>query len=159
MQLESIEEKALNYLGQVSNPLVRIDVLHAHLTDPDANQQILLGDLEEFLTHHELIRVIKSFPQEVGGDTEELAPGDGAGPRSYVILDTRVPTERQTAVMMLDQFNSMHEALSVARAQAKTLALDNADFSRLGEIDDALHRIESLKQKLTASVKPPASTS
>ncbi len=159
MQLETIEEKALIYLGQVSNPLVRIDALHAHLTDPDASEQILLGDLEEFLTHHELIRVIKPLPQEAGGAAEGPAPGDGAGPRAYVILDTRVPTERQTAAMMLEQFNSMHEALSIAQAQAKTQALDNADFSRLGEIDDALRRIESLKQKLTASVKPPRSTS
>lgn len=159
MQLETIEEKALNYLGQVSNPLVRIDVLHAHLTNPDASEQILLSDLEEFLTHHELIRVIKPLPQEAAGATEELAPGDGAGPRSYVILSTRVPTKHQTAAMMLEQFNSMHEALSIARAQAKARALDNADFSRLGEIDDALQRIESLKQKLTASVNPPASAS
>ena len=159
MQLETIEEKALNYLGQVSNPLVRIDALHAHLTDPDASDRILLGDLEEFLTHHDLIRVIKPLPQEAGSATDGLVPVHGAGPCSYVILNTRVPTERQTAAMMLEQFNTLHEALSIARAQAKTQALDDTDFSRLGDIDDALQRIESLKQKLTASVNPPGPAS
>ncbi len=159
MQLETIEEKALNYLGQISNPLVRIDVLHVHLTDPGAGEQILLSDLEVFFTHHELIRVIKPLAQEAGVATEEVASGDGAGPRSYVILDTRVPTEQQTTAMMLDQLNSLHEALSIAQAHAKTQALDTADFSRLGEIDDALGRVQGLREKLTASVNPPASTS
>ncbi len=155
MQLETIEEKALNYLGQVSNPLVRIDVLHVHLTDAAAGEQILLGHLEVFLTHHELIKVIKPLAQEAGVAAEEVASGDGAGPHSYVILNTRVPTERQTTAMMLDQLNSLHEALSIAQAQAR----DNADFSHLAEIDDALGRVEGLREKLTASVNPPASTS
>ncbi len=155
MQLETIEEKALNYLGQVSNPLVRIDVLHAHVTDPDAGKQILLGDLEVFLTHHELIRVIKPLPQEADGAAEQLASVDGDGPPSYVILNTRVPTEQQTAAMTLERLNSMHEALSIAQAQAR----DHADFDRLGKIDGALGRIEGLKQKLTASVSSPGSAS
>ncbi len=155
MQLESIEEKALNYLGQVSNPLVRIDVLHAHLMDADSIEAILLSDLEEFLAHHELIRVIKALPQEADGAAEELVPGDGAGPRSYVILNTRVPTGQQTAAMMLDQLNSMHEALCTAQAQAR----NNADFDRLGKIDDAIGRIDGLIQKLTASLNPPGSAS
>lgn len=151
MQLESIEEKALNYLGQVSNPLVRIDVLHAHLMDAGSIESIVLSDLEEFLAHHELIRVIKTLPQEADGATEELVSADGTGPRSHVILNTRVPTEQQTAVMMLEQLDSMHEALSIAQAQAR----DNADFNRLSKIDDALGRIEGLKQKLPASLRPP----
>ena len=155
MQLETIEEKALNYLGQVSNPLVRIDVLHAHVTDPDESEHILLSDLEEFLTHHELIRVIKPLPQEADGATEELASMDGPGPPSYVILNTRVPTEQQTAAMMLERLNSIHEALSIAQAQAR----DQADFNRLGKIDDALQRIDGLKQKLTTSVNSPGSAS
>lgn len=155
MQLELIEEKALNYLGQVSNPLVRLDVLHAHLVDADSVETILLSDLEEFLAHHELIKVIKPLPQEADGAAEAPGSGDGAGPRSYVILNTRVPTEQQTAAMMLDQLNSMHEALAIAKAQAR----NNVDFNRLGDIDDALERVEGLIQKLTASLKPPGSAS
>ncbi len=155
MQLESIEEKALNYLGQVSNPLVRIDVLHAHLMDAGSIERILLSDLEEFLAHHESIRVIKTLLQEADGATEELVSGEGAGPRSYVILNTRVPTGQQTAVMMLEQLDSMREALSIAQTQAR----DNADFNRLSKIDDALGRIEGLKQKLPASLNPPGPTS
>ena len=155
MHLETIEEKALNYLGQVSNPLVRIDILHAHLADSDSSEQILLSDLEEFLTHHELIRVIKPLPQEADGETEELASVDGAGPRSYVILNTRVPTQQQTAAMILERLNSMHEALSIAQAQAR----DHADFDRLGKIDEALGRIDGLKQKLTTSVNAPGPAS
>lgn len=155
MQLELIEEKALNYLGQVTNPLVRIDVLHAHLMEADSVEAILPSDLEEFLAHHELIKVIKPLPQEADGTTAEPGPDDASGPFSYVILNTRVPTEQQTAAMMLDQLNSMHEALAIAKAQAR----DNADFNRLAEVDDALERVEGLIQKLTASLKPPGSAS
>ena len=149
MQLELIEEKALNYLGQVTNPLVRIDVLHAHLMESDSIEAILLSDLEEFLAHHELIKVIKPLAQEADGTAEGPGADDGAGAHSYVILNTRVPTEQQTAAMMLDQLNSMHEALAIAQAQAR----DNADFNRLAEVDDALERIEGLRQKLTSSLK------
>ena len=155
MQLESIEEKALNYLGQVSNPLVRIDVLLAHLTDTDSREIIPLTDLEEFLAHHELIRVIKPLPQESEAASEKLASGDDAGPHSYVILDTRVPTEQQTSAMMLDQLNNLHEALSIAQAQAR----DNADYQRLSAMDDALHRVDGLRQKLTDSINPSGAAS
>lgn len=150
MQLESVEEKALNYLGQVSNPLVRIDVLYAHLMDADSSEGILLSDLEVFLTHHELFRVIKPLPQEAGGGMDELASSDGGASISYVILDTRVPTEQQNSAMMLDQLNSMHEALSVAHAEAQ----DTADYQRLSAMDDALARIDALRQKVTDSINP-----
>ncbi len=145
--LEAIEEKALRYLGQVSNPLVRIDVLHAHLADAEAGEQIVRGELEDFLKHHELIRVIEALPQEAGGATEELARQDASA--SYVILGDRVPTHEQTAAMMLEQLNSMHKAISVAQAEAR----NNADFALLSRISDALQRIEALREKLIAAAK------
>lgn len=151
--LEAIEEKALSYLGQVANPLVRIDILHAHLTDAEAGELIPLGDLEDFLKHHELIRVIEALPQEADGATEELAGQDASA--SYVILGSRVPTQEQTAAMMLEQLNSMHESLSVAQAEAH----NNADFALLSKVGDALQRIETLREKLIAAPKPSDSAS
>ena len=146
-RLEAIEEKALSYLGQVSNPLVRIDVLHAHLTDAEAGEQIPRGELEDFLKHHELIRVIEALPQEADCATEELVRHDASA--SYVILGDRVPTDEQTAAMMLEQLSSMHKAISVAQAEAR----NNADFALLNRIDDALQRIEALREKLIAAAK------
>lgn len=151
--LEAIEQKALSYLGQVSNPLVRIDVLHAHLTDADADEQIPCRDLEDFLKHHELFRVIEALPQETDGATEDLTGHDASA--SYVILSSRVPTQKQTAAMMLEQLNSMHESLSVAQAEAR----NNADFPLLGKVGVALHRIEALRGQLIATAKSSNSSS
>lgn len=138
--LEDIEERILNYLGQVSNPLVRMDALHGHLGDAEAESQIPLGELKVFLTQHEHIRVIKP-----------LSEAEDKATSSYAILNTRVPTGQQTSAMMLEQLNLLHEALSIAQVQAQ----DKADFPRLGEIDEALRRLAALRQKLIEHEAPP----
>lgn len=143
-QLEDIEERILNYLGQVSNPLVRMDVLHRHLGGAEADRQIPLAKLEAFLTQHELIKVIKPLPEAEDNATS-----------SYAILTTRVPTAQQTSAMMLEQLNILHEALSIAQAQAQ----NSADFPRLGELDEALRRLDSLRRKLLDHETPPEASS
>ncbi len=140
--LEDIEERILDYLGQVSNPLVRMDTLHGHLGS--AETQIPLPELEVFLTQHELIKLIKP-----------LSEAEDKASSSYAILNTRVPTAQQTSAMMLEQLNLLHEALSIAQVQAQ----DKADFSRLGEIDEALRRLDALRRKLVDHEAPPKTTS
>ena len=58
MNLEAIEQHVLNYLGQTSNPLVRIDVVYAHLRDSGLADGLDLVQLKSFLSHHDLFRVM-----------------------------------------------------------------------------------------------------
>ena len=91
--------------------------------------------------------MIEALPREADGATEELAGHDASA--CYVILGSRVPTQEQTAAMMLEQLNTMHESLSVAQAEAG----NNADFPLLGKVGDALRRIETLREKFIAAAK------
>lgn len=144
MNLEAIEQHALSYLKQVTNPLVRIEVLHAHLRDHGLAEGLTVRELKDFLSKHELFRVIEpAVPVaelEALGLGEEIPIPSGA----YVILDTRVPSDQQLAAMMLDQLVAMQEALRVAKAEA----LDRADMKRMSAIDAVLQRIRELQQKL-----------
>ncbi len=144
MNLEAVEEQALKYLAQVGNPLVRIEVLYAHLRDHGLGAGLSLTGLRDFLSKHELVRVMEpAVPVE---ELEALRAGETAGVPSgaYVILATRVPSDRQLAMMMLEQLEAMEEALGVAKSEA----LNQADMAQANRIDAALHRIQSLRGKL-----------
>ncbi len=142
--LEDIEQKALSYLRQVSNPLVRLGVLYAHLEEELSTAGITVSDFRTFLENHELFRVIEPLELPDGGETTGDAAEDLSQP--YVILDTRVPTEQQMSLMMLDQLNSLQEALTNAFTEAQGVA----DVPRMNTIQEALNRIEPLRKRLTA---------
>jgi len=147
--LDSLEEKALNFLRQVSNPLVRIDVLHAHLTEGKQAATIALDDLKSFLAGHAQVRVIESLPEEAIGERTVLS-GAGSALSHYVVLVDRVPADHQLDAMMLQQLDSMREALAVAEAQA-----NDDDDALIVKISDSLKQIDALKQKL---LTPPDSS-
>ena len=149
--LESIEEKALNYLGQVSNPLVRLDVLQAHLTDGDTGEAFGVVDLKNFLSSHDSFRIIEA-PSTTGDFLEGLSAESESSTAIFVMLSTRVPTDQQLAVMMLDQLESLHQALNTAMAQAH----ENSDTVLMKKLGEALQRIDALRKKLTASASEPS---
>lgn len=144
--LETIEEKALNYLGQVSNPLVRIDVLHSHLRDNEESATLTLADLKDFLSRHDSFRVMEALLTD-DDDAGALSIQADSVASTFVILSTRVPTDQQLSGMMLDQIESMHDALNVAMTQAH----DSADRALMKKVGDALQRLETLRRKLTPS--------
>jgi len=145
MNLEDIEQKVFNYLKQVSNPLVSIDSLVARLKQ-EGVEGITRPDLIDFLKHHELFRVIE--PQELPAeapDAEGIAElASIMGP--CVILDTRIPTEQQTAEMMHEQLALLRQALITALAQSR----EDGDEERATRIKAALQRAETIQNRLQA---------
>lgn len=149
-KLESIEEKTLSYLSQVVNPLVRIDVLHTHLSESTESLSITFDDLKGFLVAHTQVRIIEAIDQASLGDNLDLKETESSF-SPYAILVDRVPTEGQLAAMMLEQLESMHEALVTAGAHAQK----DADAALAMKVSNALNRLDVLKQKLVA---PPDSS-
>lgn len=142
MSLEAIEEHTLNYLAQVSNPLVRIEVLLAHLRDRGLAEDMSASQLRSFLSRHERVRIME--PSLSAPDIEGVGKNeDGA----YVILLTRVPTPEQLTSMMLEQLQALEQALVTARAAA----LEIGDPTRIGPIEEALRRIAALHKRLNPS--------
>jgi len=143
MNLEAIEQHVLSYLGQTSNPLVRVDVVYAHLRDSGLADGLDLARLKSFLSRHELVRIMEA-PLLPHGATR----GGGATDTedAYAILTSRVPSPEQISTMMLDQLVALEEALLSARAQA----LELGDPARTGPIEMALRRAAALREKLTA---------
>jgi hypothetical protein len=131
MNLETVEQRTLSYLMQVSNPLVRVDTLLAHLRDAADLHALDQGVLLDFLRKHELFRVLEAADPE-------------AGPGPFVILETRVPTARQLGEMMVGQVDRMIGALSAALDQA----LDAGDAMKAGEVQAVLFRAHELRRKL-----------
>jgi hypothetical protein len=143
MNLETIEEQVLKYLAQTSNPLVRIEVLHAHLRDSGVAEELELGQLKDFLSRHELVRVMDPPVQTESSSSE---PGG-----AYAILATRIPTPQQLGEMMFDQLAALESALLSAKAQA----LELGDPARTGPIEVALLRVAALRERLSAPPVDP----
>ena len=142
MNLDTLEEKLLHYLGQVSNPLVRIDVLYEHLLQDRQFEQLSREDLLDFLNPHDQVSVIQT-PGDAQNSIELEEAGFGTGP--CVILRTRIPTGDHMAVMMLNQLKSVHEALSRALIEAR----ESGDASTEAEIRKALERSSNIRTRLT----------
>lgn len=148
MNLEDIEQKTLRYLSQVSNPLVRVETLRAHLREEEGFGSLSDGDLLDFLAHHELFRVIE--PPGFGGDRDQTEALREAGlhPGTCVVLDTRVPSDSQTISMMAEQLDSMRGALKAALVEAH-------ESQGSGEATDTLRqmleRLEGIQKRLGTS--------
>lgn len=144
MNLEAIEQRVLAYLEQSSNPLVRIEVLHAHLADHQLADHLSLSQLKDFLSRHESVRVLEPPSQPF----EQNAEGEPAG--SYAIAKDRVPTQSQLVQMMRDQLDILLDALRVAREDA----LARGDATRLSMIDEAQRQAVILRDKLGGGHRP-----
>lgn len=148
MNLEDIEQRTLTYLKQVSNPLVRLDVLYAHLFDEltPHGKSLTMGELQDFLAKHELFRLME--PLGLDGDPGMAAALSAVGLVSgpCVILDTRLPTRDQLAAMMLEQLNQMAEALATALHQAR----EENDEARAKAILRTLDRTGAIRKKVLA---------
>lgn len=149
MNLEDIEQKTLHFLKQVSNPLVRLDVLLDHLREnstlPDLDETRLI----EFLADHELFRIIE--PLAPLGDPQQLEALSETGFASdrCVILDSRVPSQDHLLAMMTDQVGRMIDSLKAAFEEAKSAG----DVGRMQTLQEILGRSSELQKKLTTLVQ------
>jgi hypothetical protein len=138
MNLEAIEQRALAYLEQIDNPLVRLDVLYAHLADHDLTDGFSVQQLKDFLTRHDQVRVIESPALEL----EDAAAAEPRG--AYAVAKDRVPSQTQLTAMMREQLDVLMDALATAREEA--LQFDQPDKLRL--IEEARERAQALRAKL-----------
>lgn len=141
MNLEAIEQRVLAYLENVSNPLVRIEVLYAHLADHDLAGSMDVAQLKGFLMRHDRVRVLDppaEFASTVAGE-----PGG-----SFAIARDRVPTQQQLVELMREQLDVLLEALRSAREEA----LEVGDSTRLSQIDHAQRQAAALREKLSSEV-------
>lgn len=145
MSLEAIEEHTLNYLAEVSNPLVRIEVLLAHLRDRGIAESLSVPQFKDFLARHERVRIME--PSLAAAEMERVAPAESGPGGTYVILRTRVPTPEQLTAMMTEQLQALAQALVTARLAA----IENGDSARVGPIEEALRRIAALHKRLNPS--------
>ena len=144
MSLEVVEDKTIQYLKLASNPLVQLDTLHSHLQNECPGYALTRDLLLDFLQKHERFRLIESATLDhAPGLTDSLSTeGFISGP--YVILDTRVPTPEQLALMMAEQLQRLGEAL----AHALALAREHHDEKREQDIQNALRRVSELLRKI-----------
>ena len=146
MNLEAIEQEVLSYLKQVTNPLVRVDLLLERLHQKEEFSPLTEGDLLDFLRHHELFRVLDPVIPENGEETSRRLAEAGFIQGPSVVLDTRVPTPAQTADMMARQLASLDDALKTAIAQAR----DRGDEESILKLRAALERSSSIRDRLSS---------
>lgn len=149
MNLEEIEQKALRYLSQVSNPLVGVDTLRAHLRQEEGLERLSETDLLDFLSHHELFRVIPPPDLAEGGDRVEALSEAGLHMGMYVVLATRVPSDGQLILMMTEQLEMMRDALNAALVEAREAGGSEATADRLREM---LRRLGNIQKRLGSTI-------
>lgn len=149
MNLEDIEQKTLHFLKQVSNPLVRLDVLLDHLREnstlPDLDETRLI----EFLADHELFRIIEPLAQLGDSQQTEALSKTGFASDRCVILDSRVPSQDHLLAMMTDQVGRMIDSLKAAFEEAKSAG----DVGRMQTLQEILGRSSELQKKLATLVQ------
>ena len=137
MNLELIEQEAVAYLQQVSNPLTPLRNLVRHLRTGDKFAGFDEQELRRFLRNHELFRVI----EPPFSDAEE---GLGLASEPLIILEARVPSAQDLARMMETELAQLGEALSQALEQATT----GGHAKQVEDLHSLLARVETLKARL-----------
>jgi poly-D-alanine transfer protein DltD len=119
MNLEAIEQRTLNFLKQSVSPLVPFDKLAEYLRRSEDLGPFTDAELMDFLRNHELFEVVEPLQLEAQGIPEASLEETGFQLSPYVILTTRVPTERQMAEHMMQQLRSLAQVLNAAMIAAK----------------------------------------
>ena len=144
MNLEAIEQKCLHYLMQVSRPLVPLDQLLRHLQRDPEFLSLSEHDLLTFLREHELFVVLD--PIGIAGDPDGRAALAEAGISTSpsVILETRIPPQRELSEQMIAQLETLMDSLDTARREA----YKTRDAKKVSFIDALLERASGLLDRL-----------
>lgn len=151
MNLEAIEQRCLNYLKEVSRPLVPIGQLLRHLHQDDACAGITELELLAFLRRHELFRVVDPLgvAATANGARDLEEAGITSGP--CVILSTRIPTADELRHLMESQMQRLVGALESALDEAASMG----DAQRSSEVLEVLERARKLQSHLKDAMEGP----
>ncbi|HPC15013.1 MAG TPA: hypothetical protein P5318_03295 [Candidatus Hydrogenedentes bacterium] len=139
MQIETVEQRCLTYLQQVSNPIVPLSRLLAYLRQFPDCRDVDEGDLTDFLAKHELFRVFNPLPVD-----PHQARALGISTDRRVILTTRVPTRAEARASMNEMLDSLGRALGTALREANER--DDDELRRKAE--HLMRRIEKIRADL-----------
>ena len=144
MNLELIEEKCVNYLDQVTNPIVPVATLLEHVRQDEACAAITQNELLEFLRGNHAFLVVERGDEEQ--DPEEAAGlreiGFVPGPR--VLLKKRAPTKEELAGLIQQQLERMNAALH----QGLKGATREGDAEAVAKIREILARADQLRDHI-----------
>lgn len=149
MNFEDIEKTSIAYLTQSANPLVRISVLHAHISSKYKDKSPSAQEYTDFLTNHSEIKVMDPLSTIQNENTAEALSEAGFTTTPCAILDSRVPSSQNLAAAMLDQLDSMTNALSRALQEARS----DDDTEKAHGIYETLVRTSKMKEKIVAFTK------
>ena len=144
MNLEDIEQIALNYLEQTTNPLVQISVLYDHIKSKSEDDIVSLQDFTDFLKEHDLIKIMDPLVLTSNKTLAQSLKVSGLTSSPCAILSTRIPSAQDLAAAMVDQLSSMTQALSTALAEARSIG----NTEKAHEIYETLERIKALEGQL-----------
>ena len=136
MILEAVENRCIEYLGQVVSPLVPVSRLLRFVTQADACEQVSEEELLAFLRPHPLFKVI---------DPMEAVNGSG---EPQVTLASRIPSQAELTAQMQEQLLKMLDALEKAEHEAEA----NADVAMREQIRATRLRAEMLQQQINDSI-------
>lgn len=136
--LELIEQKTLNYLKLTVNPVVPVEALLSHLREDGLIENVSMPELLAFLRKHDLFKVF---------EIPRLEDGEVVG-RPAVVLDTRIPSNRDMLAYLFGELEKMEGALQEALRSARA----DADLERMRAINELLDRLEGIRERIKAQV-------
>lgn len=140
MSLEQLETTCLDYLAEVKNPVVPVDILLEFCRRQPALAQASRAVLLEFLRNHEDVQVLEApTPEEIAGAQELLGTSIPMDERA--VLKRRIPTQREMHALMALQLQEMKATLENATGETE-------DPERRAELERAVARTEQLLQRL-----------
>jgi len=147
MNLEAIEQRCLAFLGDLPNPLARIERVVEELRRYDDCADITEAELLAFLRKDPLFTVVD--PLTLPSDPAELAELEEAGmmtgPR--VMLTSRTPSKAELIGALQRNMGTMMNALEAAMEQAR----GGGDPDRAMDVQAVLKRARDLRRKFDDS--------
>lgn len=131
MILEIVEQRCLNYLKQIKEPLAEIHAVLHYVREDAQCADATEHEVVEFLRKHELFRVINSEP-----------PGT-----VRVILVTRIPAKGEMQALLNEQWSNMADALDKALRDAEARG-DDATRARVAEMIERARAIQGKMKDL-----------
>lgn len=143
MNLESVEEKCVNYLDQVTNPIVPVATLLEHIRQDETCATLTQNDLLEFLRGNQAFLVVERGDEEEPEEATGLREiGFVPGPR--VLLRKRTPTREELAGLIQQQLERMNAALH----QGLKGATREGDAGAVAKIREILCRADKLRNHI-----------
>ena len=128
MILETVEQRCLNYLKQIKDPLAPVHAVLHYVREDEQCADTTEHELIEFLRKHELFRVIEPDPPQT----------------ARVILVTRIPSKAVMGALLNEQWSNMTDALDKALREVEACG-DDATRARVAEM---IERARSIQGKM-----------